>query len=87
MNVRGIGEKSFLKLKPLVYGGADQAQRPMTRPARRSGAPYRQRPDGESGASLAELVIVLVIASLLVAFTVPTTARRSMRDEPARPRA
>ena len=45
----------------------------MTRPARSAAAPYGHRSDGESGASLPELVIVLVIASLLVAFSVPTT--------------
>ena len=28
MNVKGIGEKSFLKLKPLISVGADKADRP-----------------------------------------------------------
>ncbi len=45
----------------------------MTRRVRRPAAPPGHRPGGESGASLPELVIVLVIASLLVAFAVPTT--------------
>jgi hypothetical protein len=27
MNVKGIGEKSFLKLKPLISVGADKADR------------------------------------------------------------
>lgn len=45
----------------------------MTCHARPAAALRGRRSDGESGASLAELVIVLVIASLLVAFAVPTT--------------
>jgi len=44
----------------------------MTRDARQAQA-HGHRLDGESGTSLAELVIVLAIASLLVAFAVPTT--------------
>jgi type II secretory pathway pseudopilin PulG len=45
----------------------------MTRHVRQASAPNGPGLDGESGTSLAELVIVLVIASLLVAFAVPTT--------------
>ena len=73
MNVRGIGEKSFLKLKPLVVRGSAQAQRAMTRhKPRPAGAFAGRRPDGDVGASLAEVTIVLVLASVLVAFAVPT---------------
>jgi DNA uptake protein ComE-like DNA-binding protein len=28
MNVKGVGEKSFLKLKPLITVGTDKADRP-----------------------------------------------------------
>ena len=28
MNVKGIGEKSFLKLKPLITVGTDKAEKP-----------------------------------------------------------
>jgi hypothetical protein len=32
MNIRGIGEKSFLKLKPLVMVTAEKADRPADKP-------------------------------------------------------
>ena len=32
MNVKGIGEKSFLKLKPLITVGSDKADKPSGRP-------------------------------------------------------
>ena len=45
MNVKGIGEKSFLKLKPMVTVSADKAEKAGDRPVRRAapGAIVRRR--------------------------------------------
>ena len=80
MNVKGIGEKSFLKLKGLIHGGASRAE---AKPARHgmpsgSGTPMRRRRGEPAGWSLVELVMVigvsLVVGALALAAFAPLGA-------------
>ena len=85
MNVKGIGEKSFLKLKPLISVGAPT--RPTSRAASDSPtASGRQRPDAAvsrcavmrmsaaRGFTLLELLFILAILVVLLSIALPVTS-------------
>ena len=72
MNVRGIGEKSFLKLKPLVTVASARDGRTVA--AQRTGRGHSgPRPAGAPGYTLIEALFVCAVVAVVTAVAVPVS--------------